>query len=201
MHTTEKQPYLFWEWRPRSDFPKSQMYGRNLFKKSIVSKVVWDPSPSLEQEKENVQNVLSGFPVLVVSFTSRWQLLLGHFLWFWNWSLIGSLVKTLLCSILWRQFSFRPGRSMEDGDVPRGVSQSLSPASRAAGSWTGSGVGLMPGNSHSLSFIAKDNAASGRTLMQKHRCQNPSEWKTAWFVPPPPKQSPSFPTAWARRHF
>lgn len=28
------------------------MYGRNLFKKSIVSKVGWDPSPSLEQEKE-----------------------------------------------------------------------------------------------------------------------------------------------------
>lgn len=51
---------------------------------------------------------------------------------------------------------------MEDEDVPRAVSQILSPASKAAGSWTGLGVGLMPENSHSLFSVAKDNAASGR---------------------------------------
>lgn len=54
---------------------------------------------------------------------------------------------------------------MEDEEGPRGVSQTLSPASKAAGSWTGRGAGLMPRNSHSLSFAANDNAARGRTLM------------------------------------
>lgn len=55
--------------------------------------------------------------------------------------------------------------SGEDEEVPRGVSRTLSPASKADGSWTGLGEGLVPRNSHPLSFAAKGNAASGRTLM------------------------------------
>lgn len=32
----------------QSDFPKSQMYKGNIFKKSVVQRVGWDPSLNLE---------------------------------------------------------------------------------------------------------------------------------------------------------
>lgn len=49
----------------QSDFPKSQVYKRNIFKNSIVQMVGWDPSLNLGSEKGNFQKVLSALLVFV----------------------------------------------------------------------------------------------------------------------------------------
>lgn len=75
--------------------------------------------------------------IWVFFFPAHWHLLLLHFLWFLKRSLIGSPGKTLLCYISDGCFHLGLEGSVEGEEVPRRVSQAISPASEAACSQTG----------------------------------------------------------------